>query len=72
MIRAVSLSMMKLTPYHPLSSYWPTFFFLGGGGGGRHLQRKKNPAFAWSRMELVEQIAHVMYPCPFQPYLTSM
>ena len=34
----------------------------------RHLQRKKNPAFAWSRLELVEQIAHVMYHCPFQPY----
>ena len=34
----------------------------------RHLQRKKNPAFAWSRLQLVEQIAHVMYHCPFQPY----
>ena len=31
-------------------------------------KRKKNPAFAWSRLELVEQIAHVMYHCPFQPY----
>ena len=34
----------------------------------RHLQRKKNPAFAWSRLELSLQIAHVMYHCPFQPY----
>ena len=48
------------------------FFFWGGWGLWRtHKKKKKNPAFAWSRMEPIEQIAHVTYPCPFQPYLTS-